>query len=751
MELALLLLLLLDDAPNVNPVLISEDAVAADGCAEDEDDTPNVKGETDVDGIEEAVEAEKAGPDVPKEKVDAVGTDEAFDDDAPNVNGDIAVALDVLGAANDGADTADDEAAAPNVKGCSVGAAVFFSASFCFVSAVAVLALLPNVNGVRVEDDAVDRVDEVEDDWKGVNVNGVADGATKENAGLDGAATLVSSSSSTAPPAALSSSHDVWSASSYDMPQTGQSPVFVAGAAGLLGVAAVEAAGLNAALLAVVERTGKAKVAVGVEVELAAVEDAPNVNGDKDAVDELFVRPPKLKGGTAEVGAVFLSAAAGAPNVKGVAAKDGLDGTERFWLSVSSCALSCPGASLLSSSHVEWSASSYDMPQTGQSPVFSFGLLLLLLPAVLLLLIDVAGALNAGNVNGVVEVDDGAAPLFALNMDGAPPLDTDDDDGAVAAAGTPKLIDGSDDDVLLVAVDEEDEDDEEEEKAGEEVLNVKGATVNVEVVVVAGAADLSLRFWAWLSVCVGRANGLDLCLLSSSSSAVRRLRLNDEDDRVFGSMEAAEDANGAMKGVEDEDDEEVAEETGGKDEEDDDEEPLTEAGGAKEGTAGNSALLLLCSPPPPPRSLPASLSLSLSLSCSLAFLSSTFFVAFLSSLVSHNSPFSSLSRSTPLRFSFSLPFSFSLTTTVGSCRLFTAVIAPPPVPPTPNPNFRVGSNRPRNDDRERGDADVAAAAAAAVCVEDEGSARDEMMGAGEGKLSRLVVRSGVRSSEARMR
>ena len=232
-----------------------------------------------------------------------------------------------------------------------------------------------------------------------------------------------------------------------------------------------------------------------------------------------------------------------------------------------------------------------------------------------------------------------------------------------------------------------------------------------------------MRLSLLASVVVGLANGLGLCLLSSSSSRGRRLRLNDEDERVDTSMPVAEDGNGVMKGAE----EDGAEKDEDEDEEED-EDPLVvdeTAGGANVGTAGNSPpLLLLCTP----RSVATS---SLSFPLSLTLRSCTLLALFLSSLSSTASSFSSLS------------FSLSLTTTAGSCRLFTAVIAPPV--PAPKPSLRVGSNRPRSDERERGDADVAA-----VC-EGEGSASDEMIGAGDGRFSLLVVRSGVRSSEASMR
>ena len=347
--------------------------------------------------------------------------------------------------------------------------------------------------------------------------------------------------------------------------------------------------------------------------------------------------------------------------------------------------------------------------------------LLLLVDVVLLLLVDAAaGALKAGNVKGAAEVDDDTVALPELNVKGA--VDADED-GTLAGVA-PNMNDGSED-VLLAA--EEDDD-----NAGVDVSKVSGVTGFVVV-----AAALSLRLSLPVSVVVvvvGLANGLALCLLSSSSSTVRRLRLNDEDERVDASMSVAEEANGAMKGVEEEDKEEEAEVEDDEDEVDglldDEEEPLMMdelAGGLKVGTAGNSTpLLRLCTPRSPPSSL--------SLSVSLTVVCCTLLVLFLSSLSSATSSFSSL------------PFSFSLTTTAGNCKLFTAVIAPPPVPPTPKPSFRVGSNRPRREERERGEADVAA-----VWDGGEGRARDEMMGAGEGRLSRLVVSSGVRSSDASMR
>ena len=315
----------------------------------------------------------------------------------------------------------------------------FCSASFgC--APVVLLAAPPNVKGARADDGAVDSSDdeeaEDENDGMGAKLKLEVNGAPKETAGLDGAAALVSSSSSATPlppPPALSSSHDVWSASSYDMPHTGQSPDLTAGAA-LLAAAAAGAVGLDGVKLLA---AGKLKrgAALGVLL-LAAVDGAPNVNGATVLLDELFAAPPKPKAGAA---AVVLSAVAGVPKLKG-AVKDGADGLE-----LAACGLSLPPAAApsASSSHDVWSASSYDMPHTGQSPVFSAGLLLLAVAALALLLplLDAAGAvLNAGNVNGEALVDAFVeAPLPNVNGVAAAGCD------CASTAGLPKLNDGSDD------------------------------------------------------------------------------------------------------------------------------------------------------------------------------------------------------------------------------------------------------------------------------------------------------------------
>lgn len=356
---------------------------------------------------------------------------------------------------------------------------------------------------------------------------------------------------------------------------------------------------------------------------------------------------------------------AAAPNEKGAVN----DGMAALAVSLFGLSTAVPSAS---SSHVVWSASSYAIPHTGQSPVFSFGLLLAAVAVVDLLVDAAVGAVNEGNVNAAAEEVDDALLLLLPNVNGV--VGTDDD-GAVVA-GVPKLNDGSDG--VLAAVDDEDD------RAGVEVPKVNGATG--VVLVAAGAVDLLLRLSLLVSV-AGLLKGVGLCLLSSSSSTGRRLRLNDEDERVDASILLAEEVKGAMNGADEE--EEEAEE-----EEAEDDTPLMEyemAGGegAKVGTAGRSvALLLLCTP--------RSLATSLSFSCSLTLLSCTLLVLFLSSLSSATSSFSSFS------------FSFSLTTTAGSCKLLTAVMAPPVPAAAPNPNFRVGSNLPRSDDRERGEADVAA-------------------------------------------
>ena len=212
------------------------------------------------------------------------------------------------------------------------------------------------------------------------------------------------------------------------------------------------------------------------------------------------------------------------------------------------------------------------------------------------------------------------------------------------------------------------------------------------------------------------------------------------------SIALPDDVNGAMNGMEAEAGaaDETKEEDGAEDEASDELGPLLvdEAGGGglNVGTAGSSPPRLLLWPA---FSMTASFSLSLPLSFWLLCLA-----LFRSSLSSAASSFSlrlCLPRSL-LSPSLSFSFSFSLTTTAGSCRLFTAVIAPPPVPPAPKPSLRDGSKRPRSDERERGEADVALAGGVG-----DGSASDEMMGAGEGRFSRLVPSSGVRSSEARMR
>ena len=435
------------------------------------------------------------------------------------------------------------------------------------------------------------------------------------------------------------------------MPQTGQSPVLAAGA-GLVAVVG----GLEGVVVVEVVVVGKVNVEMaGVEV-LPLKEDVVNVNGGTavGAAEELFDAPVKLNVGAVDVGAAFLSAAVGA--FFSCALKEGSNGgvlIELFVLPVC-CSFSSPAAVFLPS-----------------SLAFSVGLLLL--PVALLLLVEVAGVVIEGNVNGVLpkEVDNDAdvnpTPLSEPNLIGTPDPADPADDPAPAAKALPKpTADGSEG--ALEAADEDGV------RAELEVLNANG--------VVAGAgASLSVRVSVSCSVGVGLAKGLGLCLLSSSSSTVRRLRLNDEDDKVDTSMPVAEDAKGAMKGVETDDEDEDEEEEDEDRDDDVDEEPLRAddvAGEEKAGTAGSSALLLLCDA----RSL--AISFSLSLSFSLTFLSSTLFVVFLSSLSSATSSFSSRS------------LSLSLTTTAGNCRLFTAIIAPPPVPPTPlNPNFRVGSNRPR--------------------------------------------------------
>ena len=205
---------MLDGAPNEKPPLASEEEEAEEaGCEEEDEVAPKVNGETEVDGMEEAVDAEaNAGVDVPKEKVAAAGNDGAVeeDEDAPNMNVGTAAAVDVPARADDEAVSAEDDAIleAPKVKGGIVGAVVFFSG--CLDSVVLVL-LLPNENGVIAEEEAVDSV-AAADDEKGVNVNGAEAAPPKLNVGLnDAAATFASSSSSSPPPpsAAASSSHVV--------------------------------------------------------------------------------------------------------------------------------------------------------------------------------------------------------------------------------------------------------------------------------------------------------------------------------------------------------------------------------------------------------------------------------------------------------------------------------------------------------------------------------------------------------------
>ena len=282
------------------------------------------------------------------------------------------------------------------------------------------------------------------------------------------------------------------------MPQTGQSPVLPAGAA--LLVVADDAASLNGVLLVLV--AGGAEKVKGAAVAGAAepleADDAPNVNGDEAAEDELFVTPllpPKVKVGTVDVGAGFLSAAAGAPNEKGVV-NDGTGGNVLF-VPLSSSSSPAPPPSP-SSSHVEWSASSYAMPHTEQSPVFSFGLALTA-AAVFLLVEEVVGPVNVGNLNGVVvaEVVDVVAAgnevaLPEPNLNPAADTDADDDGAPLAdAAGVPKLNDGRDD---VVAAE-----DEEEDRDGARVApKENGATAGLAVT--CAAADLSLRASLSLSV-----------------------------------------------------------------------------------------------------------------------------------------------------------------------------------------------------------------------------------------------------------
>ena len=76
--------------------------------------------------------------------------------------------------------------------------------------------------------------------------------------------------------------------------------------------------------------------------------------------------------------------------------------------------------------------------------------------------------------------------------------------------------------------------------------------------------------------------------------------------------------------------------------------------------------------------------------------------------------------------------------TAGSARDLSGVVALPPAPPN---SFREGSKRPRSDGREPGAEDDA----------EEGRAREEMMGDGEGICRRFCESRGVRSSDARMR
>ena len=106
------------------------------------------------------------------------------------------------------------------------------------------------------------------------------------------------------------------------------------------------------------------------------------------------------------------------------------------------------------------------MPHTGQSPVFSCGLLL---AGTLALLVDaVAEVLKVGNVNGVADVDDVPLLLLESNADGV--LDTG---GCALADCVPKLSEGSD--VPLVAVDED------EDNAGVEVPKVNDGAVDAAV------------------------------------------------------------------------------------------------------------------------------------------------------------------------------------------------------------------------------------------------------------------------------
>ena len=88
------------------------------------------------------------------------------------------------------------------------------------------------------------------------------------------------------------------------------------------------------------------------EVVLAVLRDALNVNGEPVAADELFAAPPKLNGTTGEDAVVFLSAAAGALNEKGTL-KLGTGGLALLLCGLSaSCALPPLAAPSLSSMHV---------------------------------------------------------------------------------------------------------------------------------------------------------------------------------------------------------------------------------------------------------------------------------------------------------------------------------------------------------------------------------------------------------------
>ena len=583
----------------------------------------------------------------------------------------------------------------------------------------------PKVKGGGAEDDGVeasalppaacDGKSEEEDDDGAGKVK--EEGAGKEKTAEDGAAAEVGaapfSSSSAASPPPPSSSHVLWSASSYDMPHTGQSPVL--------------------ALAAPAEGTATFDPADAVAVDAEAEEMEAENSGALEEVE------PKLKGATTKVD----------EDGSGAEGKENGGADAAFTGAMGDFFSSCPPRS---SSQLLWSASSYAIPHTGQSPFFAAG-------AAFPDAEDEAGAkpkaLDEADVDDTAEVEeeDSEAEVVvgkAGNLNGGRKEPTVLDEGAEDAEGTAAV---KDTEVNGGEVTGGAEVAESKESGGvEEAVEGKREPLLPSSLSFSSCFSFSLSLLPPIMARVGAPDALlvqwSLLLLLSS---VRRLRLNAV---CVLSVEGSKvEANGALNGDDaddgaaaDDDDEDVREETepdtaeddketagnagAGLDDADDGfegvgEEEMDEKGGEAEMNTGTAGRVRLGS---------ATFASAASAAPRLFFTFAGSSILRVFDLESSALLFVA-SSSSPAR---ALP-------TRGRASDLTGVMAPP-APPIGH--FREGSKRPRSEGREAGLEEEDGEGAEA---ETEATAREETMGDGGGRVRRFCDNSGVRSSEARMR